>query len=218
MLTKEAVWLAIEELFVRLPKLLEERQSASPTPSQAYPTTIRLTARVVDPTLTNARRRPFRTQSRQCSFDGKMYMSSDGPTRKNMLQVIIAPLLKALVLENPEAPRINVTRMNIAATNFQDLALAGSFASGSIESFVSQDVKLSQSKSQSISSPQTKKRDRDEPTRCQKNLQRETGKIDLSILAELPPDIAAEVKQMYQQQEKKSKKRQTIDSFFRPKS
>jgi DNA polymerase iota len=214
MLTKEAVWRAIEELFFRLPKLLEERRTASPTPSQAYPTTIRLTARVVDPTLKNVRRRPFRTQSRQCSFDGKVYMSSDGPTRKNMLRVIIAPLLKALVLENPETPKINVTRMNIAATNFQDLVLAGSFAPGSIQSFVNQNVKLSQSQYQSISPPQTKKRERDEPTRSEESRKLEAGQLDLSVLAELPPDVAAEVKQMYQQQEKKPKKRQTIDSFF----
>lgn len=222
MLTREAVWQAMEGLFVRLPKLLEERQSASPTPSQAYPTTIRLTARVVDPSLKNTRRRPFRTHSKQRSFDGRTYMASTAEKRRNMLHTILSPLLNALVLENPETPKINVTRMNIAATNFHDLIAGGNSWTGIKQSFASQDAKFSQSQQQSSLSsqqvsPQSRKREREDLSKhiahIESTHQIEAGQIDLSVLAELPPDIAAEVKQLYRRQQQPNK-RQTIDSFF----
>ena len=215
MLTKESIWKAVEELFVRLPKLLEERQSASPNPSQAYPATIRLTARVVDPKITG-RRRPYNTTSKQCSFDGKHYMKADKEKRRNMLQVVITPLLNILVLKNPEYPQINVTRMNIAATNFQDLG--SSSASTTIAQFTSQRRQSPQQP------PLLKKRDREEDSKplSKPNPSRNPApqiredEIDASVLAELPPEIAAEVRQMYQPKQQK-KKRQTIDCFFQRK-
>lgn len=210
--TKEAVWKAMEELFVRLPILLEERQAASPSAHLAHPTTIRLTARIVDRSLKMSRRRPFKTNSKQCSFDGKFYLQSDSPKRRSMLKDVITPLLNTLVLKNAETPDINVTRMNIAATNFQDLTTAAD--TPSIATFATQGVKLSQSR------PLSQRRSLDDDrTACSNVTPGDLGShFDPAVLAELPPDIAAEVKQMYRSQSQaKNKKKRTIDCFFQRK-
>jgi len=214
MRTKEAVWKAMEELFVRLPKLLEERRSASPNTSKAYATTIRFTARVVDPSL-GIRRRPFKTQSKQSAFDGKNFMILNDQKRRNMLATIVTPLLNQLVLDNPDAPGINVTRMNLAVTNFQDMVPRANDLP-TINTFVSQSVQLSQS---TLSLPQKRERQDSSKHPINSGVQvNYSDQIDRSVIAELPPDIAAEVKRAYLNPLKPKKKtRQTIDNFFQRK-
>ena len=55
----KGVWVALGQLFDRLPRLLKDRTSWSKRPDSAYPLTIRLTVRVVDECLRSAKRRPF---------------------------------------------------------------------------------------------------------------------------------------------------------------
>jgi hypothetical protein len=114
----DAVWRALEDLFVRLPKLLQDRTSWALDPDRAFPTTIRLTIRMVDPDLLH-KRRPYVTKSKQTPLDGKTLVQ--GTIEQNqsiMLKTQVTPLLKQLL----QAKDINITRMNIALTNFQDVA------------------------------------------------------------------------------------------------
>mmetsp|Transcript_9068 Transcript_9068/g.13242 ORF Transcript_9068/g.13242 Transcript_9068/m.13242 type:complete len:329 (-) Transcript_9068:256-1242(-) len=113
-------------LFVRLPKLLDERKLSSHAPQLAYPTTIRLSVRVVDPSLVkkneeaNTRRRPFLTVSKQFPFDGKRLLNSNNAhARSNFLQSLILPPLDTLLYRWRHC--INVTKINVAVTNFADL-------------------------------------------------------------------------------------------------
>ncbi|KAL7567315.1 hypothetical protein ACA910_015689 [Epithemia clementina (nom. ined.)] len=137
--TAESVHQAMHALSVRLPKLLRERQASSHAPHLAYPTTLRLTVRVVDPNAHDAAqqcqrrqqhdphqrsRRPFLTHSKQCPFDGKAYLRANPEERPNLLAKAVEPMLYALVLhKSPPHHQINVTRMNLAAAQFQDLPL-----------------------------------------------------------------------------------------------
>jgi impB/mucB/samB family C-terminal domain len=218
MTTKALVWKAMEELFVRLPKLLDERQLASPNPSQAFPHTIRLTVRVVDPRLV-PRRRPYTTTSKQCRFKGKEFMKADEATRRRMLHVVMTPLLDTLVLQNPEYPEINITRMNIATTNFQDLISVSSNPSPQTRiTFPASSSKELSWSSTSSTSVMPLKRDRGDDDGGKTLLlakypEVRMDEIDASVLAELPPDIIAEVRNLYEHPPKKAKRR-TIDSFF----
>jgi hypothetical protein len=204
MKSSEAVWKALEGMFVRLPKLLDERLASSNQPALAYPTTIRLTTRFVDPGLAQQRRRPFRTQSKQCPFNGKIYLTiSDDAKRRNMLKKTVEPLVRSLVFENPALKDINVTRINLAATNFQDLQ------SESAHSAL--DFAKSNACSFAMQSPLSAKRYR----KSSELLSTQHDVIDPSVLSELPSDIAAEVKLMYPSPAKKEKTNRPIDSFFR---
>ncbi|CAB9512816.1 DNA polymerase IV [Seminavis robusta] len=126
----EAVWKGLEELYVRLPCLLKDRREWSQQPHKAYPTTLKLTARVVDRKLLlqqpNRRRRPFVTRSKQVPFRGQELMQETNPDRQKMLvQNAVQPLVQSLVLNHStNNGDLNVTRLNIAVTKFQDIGAA----------------------------------------------------------------------------------------------
>ena len=242
--TRESVWKAMESLFVRLPILVDERQEASPYPERAFPTTLRCTARVVDPAKLQQtssvngiqkvppqgqkrRRRPFVTRSKQCRFDGKSYLHNKDPqARRHLLKSTVEPLLKALVFCTPG--RINVTRLNLAVTNFQDMEdpvqstispLAHSRRILSTPGKLTQDVASTEPPATRISSqlylktmPTTQQRhdnktgsNMDDKGDIDKNADPYVTKsstvssfIDSSVLAELPADIRVEVEQELQ--------------------
>jgi hypothetical protein len=124
--TPEAVWRLLEQLYVRLPRLLKDRRDWSRYPKKAYPTIIKLTARTVDSTLQsnpNRRGRPFVTRSKQVPFSGQELMEETNPHRQaTLIQKAVRPLVQSLVLNS--ADEVNVTRLNIAVTKFQDIAEA----------------------------------------------------------------------------------------------
>ena len=114
------VWVALDQLLERLPRLLKDRTSWSRCPSKAFPLTLRLTARVVDESLRNTRRRPFVTRSIQCRFDGQRLLKIQALARQSeIIKLAVTPLVRQL-LGSRTANDIDVTRLNIALTNFQD--------------------------------------------------------------------------------------------------
>jgi len=118
--TLEAVNAALEDLYRRLPLLLQDRTSWATDPEKAYPTTIRLTIRMVDQQLAlRKKRRPYVTKSKQASIDGKRSFLQESMIERQSqrIQQYVKPLLQQLL---PTV--INVTRINIAVTNFQDVA------------------------------------------------------------------------------------------------
>lgn len=125
--TTDSVHQALEELYQRLPLLLQDRVSWATDPQSAYPVTIRLTIRMVDPQLAlTKRRRPYITKSKQTSIDGQRYLihENDIQTHANVIRQHVKPLLQQLLPST-----IDITRINIAVTNFQDIALAQQTAS-----------------------------------------------------------------------------------------
>ena len=116
----EGVWVALDQLFERLPRLLKDRTSWSRCPSKAFPLTLRLTARVVDESLRSTKRRPFVTRSIQCRFDGQRLLKIQELARQSeMIKHAVTPLVRQL-LGSRTANDLDVTRLNIAVTNFQD--------------------------------------------------------------------------------------------------
>jgi hypothetical protein len=223
MKTRQQVQNAMDELYVRLPKLLEERRDDSDRPELAYPTTIRLTARTVDriSIAVKRRRRPFVTHSRQVGFDGKsLMMKLNGPEeRREMLQKTISPLLDALVFQGAD---INVTRLNLAATNFQDVisgSAKGTQSASISQMFSKQLAEQTEQPSKSIEGEADTKTSGDKDPTCPEG-------VDPIVLAELPADIAAEVRRTYSATStlmasaatRPSKKAKTIDNFFSPKT
>ena len=117
----KGVWVALGQLFDRLPRLLKDRTSWSKRPDSAYPLTIRLTVRVVDECLRSAKRRPFVTRSAQCRFDGqRLLQTKELTTQGDMIKLAVTPLVRQL-LGSSSSKDIDVTRLNIAVTNFQDI-------------------------------------------------------------------------------------------------
>ena len=117
-----SVWRGLDDLFLRLPKLLQDRTSWALDPDRAFPTTIRLTMRMVDPHLMH-KRRPYVTRSKQAIINGKaLIKEKDLQNQSLLLKNQVTPLLRQL-LSTSEAKDINVTRMNIAVTNFQDVTV-----------------------------------------------------------------------------------------------
>jgi hypothetical protein len=235
--TLDAVWAALDELFVRLPRLLKDRKSWSPLPQNAYPRTIRLSLRMVDASLRNQGRRPFQTTSKQASFDGKILMrEQDLQMQSDILKRSVSPLVYQLVKAH-QGEKIDVTRINIAVTNFQDIpAFPGTTKAtvllseqkgcatargGRMEekaSIFRSDLsrKRELEKSNEIySAPKAancdsiyKQKSRNFSDRALSSEQ--ASQIDPSVLAELPSDIAEEIRKEYLP---KSKKRR-IDQFF----
>jgi hypothetical protein len=76
---------------------------------------------MVDPRLLY-KRRPFVTRSKQATIDGKaLIQEKDQHNRSLLLKRHVTPLLRQLLAPS-ETNDINVTRLNIAVTNFQDVA------------------------------------------------------------------------------------------------
>jgi len=143
MTTAPAVQEAIGELCRRLPPLVQDRVGWSRQPSLAYPTTIRLTVRTMmnkdsERQREPARRIPFHvTRSKQASIGvqrGKTLLASTVRSAKTSKEVDLETIavrtlrdsvnLLAQELIFLRDSRINITRMNLAVTDFQDVAAA----------------------------------------------------------------------------------------------
>lgn len=114
---------ALDDLLRRLPLLVNDRTSWAHDAEKAYPTTIRVTIRMVDRSLEGSKRRPFVTKSRQSPMaNGKaLIQKKDDPKKQStLLQRLVTPLLDQLLTNAMKANSINVTRLNIAVANFQD--------------------------------------------------------------------------------------------------
>jgi DNA polymerase iota len=230
-LTQRAVDDAMEDLYERLPRLLKERALWSQVPAKAYPTTIRLTVRSVIKAGSNmTRRRPFVTHSKQMAVDGQAFMAlEDVNDKRNFLRRIVAPLMRTLL---SSAEQINVTRINVATTNFQDLVaptpqvtvrqsnfrltqsptrLDGSpNLSGATKVAAATSATKDLSDRRKSISPSTRN------PRLSKLQQADSEPllVDPAVLAELPEDIAAEVRRAYPKMKVASTKRKRIDQFF----
>jgi impB/mucB/samB family C-terminal domain len=119
--TKEHVLTIMEDLYQRLPLLLKDRADWSPYPTKAYPTVIRLTARTGVATPGEGRR--FITRSQQKTFDGRMLCQWNALESASWLRQNVAPLLDSLLFTS--VMELNVTRLNLAVSNFQDLLVTG---------------------------------------------------------------------------------------------
>jgi hypothetical protein len=217
--TLQAVWSALEELLVRLPRLLRDRKSWSDCPDNAFPVTIRLTVRLVDSNLQDKKRtsRPFVTRSKQKPLDGKdLFILTDLLKQADFLKQSISPLVSQLMV-NAGGTNFNVTRLNLAVTNFQDIPTPIS-SPGSAGHF---HFPLSQHRPRN---PETDHHDnahaKNPPTERhhfsststalkRRNLAAPSA-IDPSVLSQLPQDIAEEVRRDYHSVTKKTR----IDHFF----
>ena len=122
---EQALWAGLDDLCARLPELLQDRSDSSDDPTNSYPTTLRLTARLVDRTVlqqqTKQRRRPFTTHSKQVEIQGKMLLhTTDGKNKSSIVKEWVTPLVHKLILTPERRQNMDITRLNIAATNFKD--------------------------------------------------------------------------------------------------
>jgi hypothetical protein len=123
--TLTALWTALDELCVRLPRLLRDRTSWSEDPSKSYPTTLRLTTRMMDSRL-SMKRRPFVTHSKQTTINGEVLLKGtkgileDEAKQARILKGWVTPLVQQLFLPSVD---INLTRLNLAVTNFPDTTI-----------------------------------------------------------------------------------------------
>jgi len=126
MLSTRAVWDVLEDLLVRLLKLLDERMWTSDRPELAFPTTFRVTIRNRVENE-NKQGRNNMTISKQCPLNGKKLLSIEDSTQKiKLLRHATGALLKALFPPEMSSfsktrDKINVTKINLAATNFADV-------------------------------------------------------------------------------------------------
>jgi impB/mucB/samB family C-terminal domain len=120
--TKTQVLQIVEDLYRRLPLLLHDRKEWSEYPSLAYPTVIRVTARSSFDLIAKGRRdRSFTTRSQQSKFEGGRAICNDGLNASDAAAILrqsVTPLLHSLLFTSQV---INVTRLNICVTNFQDI-------------------------------------------------------------------------------------------------
>jgi impB/mucB/samB family C-terminal domain len=124
--TKEQVMGVMEDLYRRLPLLLKDRMEWSDHPSLAYPTVIRITARSsIDKIGSGRKNRKFITRSTQCKFDGKLLCNNllNANETTTLLRRSVTPLLRSLLFTSSD---INVTRLNICVSNFQDIDVVAS--------------------------------------------------------------------------------------------
>ena len=120
--TKAQVLQVVEDLYRRLPLLLHDRKEWSEHPLLAYPTVIRVTARSsFDPVAKGRTNRTFTTRSQQSKFEGGRAICNDGLTASEAAAILresVTPLLHSLLFTSQA---INITRLNICVTNFQDI-------------------------------------------------------------------------------------------------
>lgn len=210
--TPLAVWEGLEDLYVRLPRLLLNRREWSQNPPLAYPTTIKLTARVVDSEmqLKKSKRRPFVTHSKQVPFyRGQAIMDEPDPVQQaKMVQEAVRPLVQSLVLHSPDPGGLNVTRLNIAVTNFKDIVEMASpnspsqrrSSAGVVAAFAHQRGKIQTTPGSEAltlsqgrkSSPMVSKRKTPSPTTSMPEGTLPPG-IDPDTLAELPSEMVQQI-------------------------
>jgi hypothetical protein len=228
--TSDAMWRALQDLFQRLPRLLDDRRANSECPDQSYPTTIRLTAGIVDKQLLHTKKRPFVTRSKQCTFSaGKALMAETGNVTKRieLIRKAVTPLVESLVLNDGN---INVVRINIAVTGFQDLQESPSASLSPWAAFTTTGPEDQWSKRQRTQTKNGRERGQDSGQKVKRrpsvgklfasakshstpmeSIMPSTLKVDPAVLAELPPDIRAEVCRTY---DTKVTSKRTIDQFF----
>ena len=233
----------------RLPRILKDRISWSSAPELAYPRTIRLTVRKVVCKAPSGRSRPFVTNSKQSPLDGKalLKLQDDHEAQGKFLKPIILSLFNAL-MDDPS--KFDITRFNVAVCNFHDLGQNARVSPSNklcaspprkdrIDNHFTQDVVLSQvisppiEKSMVASSPKSPAQTAatkpvPSSTKVQPCVHKDEAStaiqacdIDPEVLAELPPDIAAQVQREYHlggSGAKAKKKPKLMHDFFRPKS
>jgi hypothetical protein len=128
----------MEDLYRRLILLLHDRKEWSEYPSLAYPMVIRVTARSSFDLVGKGRRdRSFTTRSQQSKFEGGRTICNDGLSTSDAVWVLrqsVTPLLHSLLFTSQA---INVTRLNLCVTNFQDIGNRSSNAmAGTLNSFI----------------------------------------------------------------------------------
>lgn len=117
LITKQKVLTVMDDLYKRLPRLLNDRTKWSSNKMKAYPTTLRLTVRFVVKMADG--RTTAKVQSQQMSFDGKALVEEQDVTKqKLMVRRFVAPILQSMVLS---LNAFNISRINIGLTNFQDI-------------------------------------------------------------------------------------------------
>lgn len=119
----DKVWDLLNALFIRLPQLLQDRAIWSSNPKLAYPSTLRLTMRLVDQSLAVGKRRPFVTRSKQISINGKaLIQTTDTAKQASLLSAWVTPLVRSMLVTERNTLELDLTRMNLAVTNFFDVA------------------------------------------------------------------------------------------------
>lgn len=222
------VFSVMPDLCNRLPRLLSQRRSWSSRPSFAFPKTIRVTVRQFttfigrDQKTGESTGRPFVVHSKQSNIDGKRLMMLNSPfDEADMIRRAASPLLRSLLSCTDKASSsMNITRINIAMSNFQDVDLTFSKVGDERNFFaeklvVSPPRQLLDKKGQSFSSPSATKptfRSRQTPNSL---LSLSADDIDPKVMAELPDDIASEVtKSLVGAGKKIISKKRRIDHFF----
>ena len=209
--TKETTLAAIEELYYRLPRLLKHRTEWSTEKEKSFPTCIRLTVRSVDPEQNGNKnqRRPVSTKSKQTYIDGQVLLKNVDAVEKqaSVLRQAIRPLLNSLVFAASQGC-INITRINVALTGFQDVAAPS--PTKRIANTVSSQNQHQSATRTKISSPawtvQT----------ATSTIRQPHSGVHVDVLNALPPDIAAEVRSGLHlgPQRTSFQKRTRIDQFF----
>ena len=240
---------SIEILYNRLIQLYNKRLEQQkykknhhdiPHDTVEYPTIIKLTVRFLsleEPVLSSFKQ-PTVLKSQQCKFDGYQFLKQSNEQQKqlNCLRLSFTPLLQSLVFTGNTS--INITRLNIALTNFRTLP-GGRTTSNNSHPFVN-------SYSQSCSIPINKilcvamkdsdgsdsnptyvknvvqvspqKRIRPSQTIATEPVALDGQIIDMQVLSELPPDIVAEIQRECQQQKKQDERQNSQQQSVRTKN
>jgi nucleotidyltransferase/DNA polymerase involved in DNA repair len=207
--TRERVQQVMDDLYERLPRLLEDRAAWSDHPEKAYPATLRLTVRSVTEkdVLQKGRRGVLRRE--QVPFDGKSLLQAANDSEKAIfVRQSVSPLLQSLILSYNS---IHVTRINIAVTNFQDLPSASPIGQSMMSlAFASPLGVAAQNKKRTAMWT----KNGTSTSSLAKQYSPLPEKIDPCMLAELPPDIAAEVLRGPSLPKKSPKRSKRIDEYF----
>ena len=201
----------LHSLCCHLVHLLRERKVNASDQELAYPETLRLTLRFVDRSIRNGRR-PFRTISKQITISyGKKLFGDDsnfgdnGISPQDILIQAFNPMLSSLLQKSKQD--INVTRMNIAATIFVDITSREINGANSSKQHKVSDFcrcphtvvnkvkdKICFQPSSSEHMQESKNSEGYTVPKKRKINQAGPGEIDPEILAQLPPQIAREVR------------------------
>jgi hypothetical protein len=237
--TQERVLILVEDLYIRLPRLFKNRTEWSTDKQNAYPTTIRLTVRsVAQSASVSTSKRPFEARSQQSSFDGRALLMNQSSVhqQRNLLRSAISPLLNSLVFSSSSSGGIDVTKINIALCNFQDVHTRSTvdvIRDGTTLRNFYAGLAGSKSDTKSHSHP---KRTRTAETVGGSPVSATTPNfseaavasilpsdcdsigVDPSFLSELPPDIAAEVMRDLRMNQPNNtaspRRKQRIDQYF----
>ena len=111
----------LQLLYGRILRLLVQRKEFAVNPALAYPRALRVSVRIVDRRLEKLGRRPFRTISKQTTFNGQRLMGESNQfLQESFLKETALPLLTSL-LKDGTILELNVTRLNLAVVSFADI-------------------------------------------------------------------------------------------------